>query len=314
VSPDVSICVATHRRPRGLARLLASLDALETPAGVTTEIVVVDNDAAGRARLDASQHGRLPTAVSWCVEPEPNIAGARNRAVREARGEWVAFVDDDEVVEPGWLRAFWSRHREHPDADGWFGPVLPSRERGGPGWLPAELFAAPRRRPSGTPLGLFETYTGNALVRRSWLLRHPFDPSYGRSGGSDVEAFARMLDAGARFAWCAEAVAHETVPRARPRLGWLARRAFRGGAVFTRVQRARDPRRAARAGLPRALLALPALALLLPFSLLLGRAACTRTALRLCVQAGHLWAFAGLSQQAYGAVSPAASAPPPARS
>ena len=56
VAPDVSICIATYRRPAGLARLLASLAAMKRPSGCSVETIVVDNDARGSAADVARLH------------------------------------------------------------------------------------------------------------------------------------------------------------------------------------------------------------------------------------------------------------------
>ena len=121
---DISICVATYRRRYGLARLLDSLARMKLPEGVRAEVIVVDNDPASDPREVASRDTAAPLPLRWLREPRRNIAYARNLAVANARGEWLAFVDDDEVVDEGWLAAYWAR-AEEGDCDGYFGPVLP---------------------------------------------------------------------------------------------------------------------------------------------------------------------------------------------
>jgi len=298
MTPDVSICIATFRRPSGLARLLDSLARLALPEGLAVEVVVVDNDAAGEARSQALAACEAARTARWFVEPRQNIALARNRAVSEARGRWIAFIDDDEVADESWLAAFWT-WIERGAGDGFFGPVLPRLDAVATPWLDVETFFSRPRHPSGTPIDAREVSTSNALVRRSLFADRRFDPAWGRTGGSDVELFDRMLAAGARFLWCDEAIVCETIPACRQRLGWLAQRAFRGGVGFTRLQRQRRRSGAVRRGLPRALLALAVLVPLLPLALLAGRPAAARVWLRICTQAGHLWAFAGRSYEEY---------------
>jgi len=299
VDPDVSICIASCRRPEGLARLLASLARLEPPDGLAWEVIVVDNDPEGGAAPLLSACG-LP-GLRRLAEPRRNIAHARNRALDAARGRWLAFLDDDEVAEPGWLAAFAARVRAG-DCDGLFGPVLPQLERDVTPWLRAEAFYARARHPTGTRLGRAELSTSNAFVRRSLLERRRFDPALGLRGGSDTELFGRLLELGARFLWCDEARVHEWVPPARHRLGWLAQRAFRGGFVHTLLeQRRRGRTAAALRGWPRSLAGLALCALGLPLAALGGRAALARLWLRGCTQAGHLWALLGRDYQEYGA-------------
>jgi succinoglycan biosynthesis protein ExoM len=297
-TPDVSICIATFRRPRGLALLLESLSRQKLPQGLDVEIVVVDNDAAGEAQSRAMAVCDAARTARWFVEPRQNIALARNRAVSEARGRWIAFIDDDEVADESWLAAYW-KLVERGDGDGFFGPVEARLDEVVTPWLDVETFYSRPRHPSGTPIDSTELSTSNAIVRRSLFADRRFDPAWGRTGGSDSELFDRMLASGARFLWCDEALVCETISAQRHRLGWLSQRAFRGGVGFTRLQRQRRRRGVVSRGLPRALLALAVLAPLLPVSLLGGRAAAARVWLRLCTQVGHLWAIAGLSYEEY---------------
>ena len=299
MTPDVSICIATFRRPHGLVRLLDSLARLVLPEGLVVEIVVVDNDAAGDAQSHATAACEGTRSARWFVEPRQNIAHARNRAVGEACGRWIAFIDDDEVADEDWLAAFWTCV-ERGEGDGFFGPVLPRLDEVATTWLDVETFFSRPRHPSGTPLDAHEVSTSNSLVKRSLFADRRFDPAWGRTGGSDSELFDRMLAAGARFLWCDEAMVSEAIPARRHRLGWLAQRAFRGGVGATRLQRHGRRSRAVRWGLPRALLALAVLVPLLPLALLAGRRAAARVWLRICTQAGHLWAFAGRSYEEYG--------------
>jgi succinoglycan biosynthesis protein ExoM len=69
------------------------------------------------------------------------------------------------------------------------------------------------------------------LVRKQLLdgITGPFDPEFGRTGGSDTVLFARLLDAGALMVWCDEAIVAESVDASRTRLTWLLRRSFRTG-------------------------------------------------------------------------------------
>ncbi len=296
MSCEISVCVATCRRPQGLARLLQSLVRLEHP-GVRWELVAVDNDPEGSAAsVLARFQERLPLRA--LAEPRRNIAHARNRALEAAEGSWIAFVDDDEAVEPGWLAAYWAR-AGRGEQDGWFGPVLPVLEGNAPPWLGPHFYDRPRHR-TGTPLGVGDLRTGNALVRAALFGERRFDPSLGLHGGSDSELLGRMLRSGARFAWCDEAIVHEYIPPARRRLRWLSQRAFRGGFTHTLLEIRRRGRGIAWRVASRALGATLLFALTLPVAALTGRAPAARVWLRGCTQAGHLWALLGGDYAEYG--------------
>jgi glycosyltransferase involved in cell wall biosynthesis len=94
-----TVAVCTRDRPDDLDRCLTALRALES-AG--QELLVIDNASAGDGtRVVAGRH----PGVRYVREDRPGLDIARNRALREARGEIVAFCDDDAVPDPFWLGA-----------------------------------------------------------------------------------------------------------------------------------------------------------------------------------------------------------------
>lgn len=99
----ISVVVPTYRRPQGLIRLL---NALADQQEVGPFEVVVSDDASfdetvATARTIAAPFELL--VLDSTVNTGP--AGARNRGWRQARGDRIAFVDDDCVPDPGWLSA-----------------------------------------------------------------------------------------------------------------------------------------------------------------------------------------------------------------
>jgi GT2 family glycosyltransferase len=65
-------------------------------------------------------------AVSYAVEPLAGLDFARNTAVRQARGQYLAFLDDDVVVDPAWFRGLLRALNENLDAGAVTGPVMPA--------------------------------------------------------------------------------------------------------------------------------------------------------------------------------------------
>ncbi|WP_200210968.1 glycosyltransferase [Micromonospora coerulea] len=102
-APFVSVVVPTCGRTPRFAATLDSLAALDYPR---YEIVVVDNapQVADTARIVAERATGNPR-LRRTSEPRPGVAHARNRGLTEARGEIVAFADDDVIVDRGWLRS-----------------------------------------------------------------------------------------------------------------------------------------------------------------------------------------------------------------
>jgi succinoglycan biosynthesis protein ExoM len=296
--PHVSICIATYRRPHGLARLLDSLERLKLPPELVVETIVVDNDADGSAASIAQSRSESLHPLRYCVEPRQNIAHARNRAVSEASGEWLVFIDDDEAAAESWIVEYLALV-DREACDGAFGPVLAELEEAVTPWLDVQTFFSRRRYATGAPVGLADLRTSNALLHRRLFEGRDFDSLFGRTGGSDSELFGRMLSSGARFLWCDEAQVVEFIPPERHRLGWLTQRAFRGGCVSTRLERrVRSTSRAYCA--VRAIAFSGVLLLLAPLAVLGGRRRLAQVWLRMSTQAGHLWSLLGRSYEEYG--------------
>lgn len=289
---SVTVAVCTFRRPAALQRSLQGLCAQRRLAGVAVDVVVVDNDAAGSARavVEAARPAS-PWGLRYVIEPRPGVASARNRCLAEAQSEWIAFVDDDEVPEPDWLAALLGV-RQASAADAVFGAVVPQFAAPLPGWAANGALYTKRRFATGSVIGWEATYTANVLLSRRLLCLAggAFDERFASSGGEDTLLFRRAARAGAKLVWCDEAVVHEHVPRARLRLSWLLRRAFRGGQNWVRIRAEGSPR----VWLPLAVRglasALVAAVLILP-ALVVSRGAAVRQAMRVAGGLGKVWAW-----------------------
>lgn len=298
---SVAICIPTYRRPELLENLLRSLTTLDTKE-LDVRVVVVDNDAAGLAAPVVRRFvGRL-SGLTYEVEPSRGLATVRNRLVAIAGRlgvEYVAFVDDDEWVEPGWLAGL-VRTARACGADAVGGPVLPEYDDGTPRWVALNGFFDRRRHRTGQAVRL--DATGNLLLKQAWLdrLDGPFDRRLDLTGGEDHQLLERLHRLGARMTWCNEAVVHERIPRSRATMSWLVRRAFRGGVGFSEWSGALDPGpgpRARRVGkaLARAAWGLASL----PPSLLMGRAATVRALCHGARGVGGVLGVCGLSYREY---------------
>ena len=240
----VSVCVATCGRPIGLARLLGALEVLDLPEGTGLQVVVVDNDPEESARTVCREAtARYAYSLRYVVEKSRGIPFARNAALAVAlpESDFVAFIDDDEVPEPGWLGEL-LRVQARTGADVVSGPCLPRYLQPPPRWIAEGAFHETPRHPTGTPRP--GAFTHNVLVHASVfrVLDRHFDESMALNGGDDREFFGRVSDAGFRIVWADDAVVHESVPASRATLRWLVGRGFRVGTSTAGVELRRGPR------------------------------------------------------------------------
>lgn len=110
----MSVVIPTRDRPEALGRCLAGLAATDSASQLWLEVIVVDD--GGHADLDeALRQARTLDllAIRGCGR---GPAGARNVGASAARASLLAFLDDDTIVEPGWLDAMFAAHEEQPQA------------------------------------------------------------------------------------------------------------------------------------------------------------------------------------------------------
>ena len=187
----IAICVATFRRTRLLARLLASLDELAVPRGVSVELRVVDNDAAGSAHsLVAFFRAQQRTfdTVHYGIEAEPNIANARNATLDFGPADRIMFIDGDEVADSACLQALCDV-MDRTGADAVVGQVNASLPPSAPGWLHRGFLDHPAGAEDAS-LDWLHTRCGCTLVRGAWFydIGLRFRSAFCRSGGEDVAA------------------------------------------------------------------------------------------------------------------------------
>jgi glycosyltransferase involved in cell wall biosynthesis len=217
----------------GLERLLKELGNLEFTKCVPPqlEVVVIDNDPAGSAyAVFEALKPRLGSSPQYRIEARPGIAYGRNRAVATAGPSktYIAFIDDDEVPERGWLDELLDARRRF-DADVVTGPVLSHFEETPPEWaLKSGCFDRPR---FATGYELDYARTGNVLIKNSLFWEHGiwFDERLARTNADDAHFFMLVHRGGHKIVWADEAVVREHVPKNRVRIGFVFRRSYLGG-------------------------------------------------------------------------------------
>jgi len=224
--------VCTFQRPALLRRLLDGV-AAQKADGFTFNVVVVDNDRERSSEAVVRDFATTwSLAVTYDCEPEQNISLARNRAIRNATGNLVALIDDDESPSDTWLREL---HRVliGSDASGVLGPVVPELPQGAPAWLRRASFLHRDRHPTGTAITGRDARTGNLLVHRSVFTEDEqwFNPAFGRMGGEDSDFFSRQFRRGARYLWCDEAEVLELLPPERWTAWYHVKRMLVSGTI-----------------------------------------------------------------------------------
>ena len=259
----IDVCICTYKRQELLQRLLEALQTQETEARFTYSILVVDNDSLRSAESVVAMFSAAGISIKYCVQEQQNIARTRNMAVTHAEGNFIAFIDDDEVPIPTWLLTLFKACESYR-VDGVLGPVKPYFDQAPPAWvINAKLYERPTY-PTGLVIDSKKGRTGNVLLRRAIFLSDevPFRPEF--RVGEDQDFFGRMIARGHVFIWCNEAIAYELVPPSRWNYKFLVKRALlRGASSFLHAS-------SRRRRLVNSLFAVPLYIVLLPVALLFG--------------------------------------------
>ncbi len=259
---DISVIVCTHDRCGPLQRVLSGLAAQTGLEARDWEIIVVDNRSTdGTAAVVRDAAARSPVPVRYLYEDEPGKSNALNAGIAAARGQLLAFTDDDVDLTPGWVAGL-VEVLERFDCDGVGGAVLPVWSGPAPRWLaddgPYRMHAAivdfqhgkEPIRLEAAPLGANSAYRRDVFERFGL-----FRPDLGHVGRSplpceDTELARRVLRGGGELRYAPDAVVYHGVEPARLNrryfLDWYKAR----GRAAAREELAAEP--AARiAGVPR---------------------------------------------------------------
>ncbi|MEJ6482390.1 hormogonium polysaccharide biosynthesis glycosyltransferase HpsE [Nostoc punctiforme UO1] len=123
---DFTVSIPTYN---GAKRLPKVLDLLLNQTGVENlnwEIIIIDNNSKDDTNKISEYYQKFSNenfSVRYFLEKEQGIAFARMRAINEARGEFIAFIDDDNLPANDWVLQSYLFGKEHPQAGAWSGQI-----------------------------------------------------------------------------------------------------------------------------------------------------------------------------------------------
>lgn len=230
----VSVCIATYKRPILLKKLVDSLSVQKINDNINFEIIIVDNDPDESAKsIIENYQAAGSTTIKYYTQPIKNISLTRNKCVTNASGEYIMFIDDDEVAAPEWIQSMVDTIINY-NADAAFGRVLSHFDEGAPEWIKTNQLYNRETPPTGTEALL--TRSGNCIIKASILknIPGPFNPDYGITGGEDTYLFEGLRKRGAKFVNCYEGWISEYIPPERATLSYIMKRSYIRGNNFTR--------------------------------------------------------------------------------
>lgn len=222
--PRLSIILPTFNRVDSVRHAVAAL-LLQTAPANFYEVIVVDNNCSdGTAEYLASlDDPRLRTVR----EPRQGLSYARNTGVDTARGDILAFTDDDVEAAPDWASAIVDALDSRTDVDGVGGRVLPTWPSRRPSWLTRAHWGPLALQDHGDQAHVFDRAApiglvgANLAVRRSVFERvGPFSPNVQRvadgiGSTEDHDFLHRVYAAGGRMLYLPPLIVRARVQPAR---------------------------------------------------------------------------------------------------
>jgi glycosyltransferase involved in cell wall biosynthesis len=241
----ITIILCTFNRCQNLAKALDSVARTTLPESEEWEVIVVDNNSGDQTREVVEDFiRRYPGRFRYLFEPHQGLSHARNAGIRGARGDVLAFMDDDVTVESAWLRNLTADLCSGEWA-GAGGRILPRWPCTPPSWLPVKEWYGM------APLVMFDLGlepgpltdapfgTNMAFHRRVFEKYGGFRTDLDRCGddlmtGGDTEFGRRLLAAGERLKYEPTAVVHHPVPQNRLQRDYFLRWWFNKGRAEIR--------------------------------------------------------------------------------
>jgi glucosyl-dolichyl phosphate glucuronosyltransferase len=229
----ISIAICTFNRASSLKETLTSFAAASWPSA--TELLVVDNNSTDNTRDVAVSFATI-LPIRYVFEREQGLSAARNRAIREMRGDVLLFTDDDVRVDTAWLNAYSEAIAQYPSAAYFGGRVIPYWPHGRPKWMKDEGLALIGgllvRFHLGESLREFAPneptpYGASFGIRRNWLNQvGEFRKDLGVNGsvpgrGEEAEYLDRVRAAGGNGVYVGHAIAHHYTDERRLRYTYL---------------------------------------------------------------------------------------------
>jgi glucosyl-dolichyl phosphate glucuronosyltransferase len=233
----LTVAIPTHNRSQTLALTLNSLGQLSLDRETELECLVVDNNSSDTTPAVVEAFARTaPFSVRRVPEPRQGSSFARNRAVHEADGEMVFFIDDDVIVEPDWAALLMAEIRRR-ELDAACGLVLARWQAPRPPWLDVEVYGKLAVHPEQSlpPEKLSQYFSANVGFTRECFVRFGlFREDLGVVGdnpmsGEDTELFARIINAGGKIGLAPRAVVHHLIGAERMTRAYFRHKAFAFG-------------------------------------------------------------------------------------
>jgi len=231
----VTVAICTHNRAKDTGEAIESVIA-QSFDREQIEIVIVDNRSTDNtAEVVGKLAYRYGPSIRYIFENKLGLSVARNRAIKEANGEFILFLDDDALASRDWVRHIVQVFESDAAIGCVGGKIDPIWETAEPDWIPEEhrsvftildYASVVKEMPSPSI-----PYGANVAFRASVFQKYkPFREDLGRVGtnllsSEESELIARIRESYKVFYTPYAAVQHK-IAKERTTKKWFLKRIF----------------------------------------------------------------------------------------
>ena len=223
----LTVIICTYNRAKYIGPLLESIAANDLDKKAY-EIVLVDNNCTDNTReiCETFSAAHKDVRFRYVVETEQGLSAARNKGIKEAKGDLIVYVDDDALVDSHYLRDYAEWFAAHPETMACGGPIEPLYETEEPEWMTPYTKAlltawmnygdTVREYPKGRYPG-----GGNAAYRKEVFDKVGlFNTALGRKGGNlmgseEKDIFDKMHSLSMQVLYLPKPVLHHCIPQTK---------------------------------------------------------------------------------------------------
>lgn len=245
----LSVVICTWNRAESLQKTLESIENCRVPSGIDWEVLIVDNNSTDATSAVCQFFlQKNPKRYRCLLEKRQGKSFALNTAIENARGDIIAFTDDDVLVEPDWLFAVLVAFDAY-DCLGVAGKIVPVWNSPKPAWFsvdgPYRLMMAIVEYDLGNqnqPCRIENPpYGANLALRKGAFDRYgPFRTDLGPVAGTtfrgeDTEYCRKLMSQGEKLIYVPGAVVYHPVPEERTKKRYFESWYFDYGRMLVRT-------------------------------------------------------------------------------
>ncbi len=132
----LSVIICTYNREKYIYNILKSIAENDFPYE-GYEIVLINNNCTDNTKVECDRFVNDFPNIQYreFIETNQGLSHARNRGIKESKGDILVYVDDDALINKEYLRTYATFFENHPECEAAGGPIIPQYETQEPAWM-----------------------------------------------------------------------------------------------------------------------------------------------------------------------------------